>query len=322
MKNRGPSSQWPLRPVFDVERRQGAITVGNMLSGYPVPTVTRSTPIVFTTTPITFFVTFSEPVTGFATGDVVLTGTSGATTAIVTGSGASYTVSVSGMTSLVGSGTVIVSVPAGVCVSAATGLLNVASVQADTGMRWGARILDRFDRADSTNIGSTETGQPWTENVGDWAILTNQLRCSTGGTILAQVTIDAGQSDVSMLFQLNSLGVTVSQNAGILFRWQDANNHWSWVADRPNNDLYLQKVVGGVYTTVFQNTAAGIIANNNIMSLVLDGPNIQAIYNNVVQVEVSDSYLQSATRFGLASNGTGGQAANPRFNDFMMSWLD
>ena len=77
--------------------------------------------------PILFTVTFSEPVTGFATGDVRLSGTAGATTAIVSGSGATYTVTVSGMTT---SGTVIASINAGVAVDVGTNP-NLASTSTD-----------------------------------------------------------------------------------------------------------------------------------------------------------------------------------------------
>ncbi|MFZ1452364.1 MAG: M36 family metallopeptidase, partial [Ferruginibacter sp.] len=80
-----------------------------------------------TTSPINFTVVFDQAVTGFATGDVVLTGTAGATLATVTGSGANYTVAVTGMTS---SGTVIATIPAGVCQNAAA-QTNLASTSTD-----------------------------------------------------------------------------------------------------------------------------------------------------------------------------------------------
>ncbi len=77
--------------------------------------------------PINFTVVFDQPVTGFATGDVTLTGTAGATTGTVTGSGTTYNVAVSGMTS---SGTVIATIPAGVCVNG-TSDPNTASTSTD-----------------------------------------------------------------------------------------------------------------------------------------------------------------------------------------------
>jgi cyclophilin family peptidyl-prolyl cis-trans isomerase len=79
---------------------------------------------------IDFTVVFSEAVTGFVTGDVLIGGTAGATTATVTpvgSDGATYTVAITGMTQ---TGTVIVSVPAGVAQDQ-VGYYNVASTSTD-----------------------------------------------------------------------------------------------------------------------------------------------------------------------------------------------
>jgi cyclophilin family peptidyl-prolyl cis-trans isomerase len=78
---------------------------------------------------INFTVVFSEPVTDFATGDVTITGTAGATKAVVTGSGTTYNVAVSGMAR---TGTVVVSIPAGVAHDAATNANTASSGVATT----------------------------------------------------------------------------------------------------------------------------------------------------------------------------------------------
>jgi cyclophilin family peptidyl-prolyl cis-trans isomerase len=80
--------------------------------------------------PINFTVVFDELVTGFVTGDVLITGNAGATTATVTpvgSDGTTYNVAVTGMTQ---SGTVSISVPAGVAQDQ-IGNLNVASTSSD-----------------------------------------------------------------------------------------------------------------------------------------------------------------------------------------------
>ena len=108
----------------------------------PPPTVTinqGSTQVDPTSTsPIIFDVVFNEPVTGFATGDVTLSGTAGATIAVVSGSGATYTVTVSGMTT---SGTVIASINAGVAVDAGTNP-NLASTSTDNTVTYNAQICN------------------------------------------------------------------------------------------------------------------------------------------------------------------------------------
>jgi subtilisin-like proprotein convertase family protein len=75
---------------------------------------------------INFTVVFSEPVADFTTGDVTLAGTAAPGSAVVTGSGTTYNVAVSGM---LGTGTVIVSVPAGVATAGVE--VNQASTSTD-----------------------------------------------------------------------------------------------------------------------------------------------------------------------------------------------
>ncbi|MGB4844812.1 MAG: hypothetical protein WBP16_10135, partial [Ferruginibacter sp.] len=95
------------------------------------PTVTihhaAAQPDPTSVSPINFTVVFDQVVTGFATGDVTLSGTAGATSAVVTGSGTTYNVAVAGMTTC---GTVIATIPAGVCINALSEP-NLASTSTD-----------------------------------------------------------------------------------------------------------------------------------------------------------------------------------------------
>ena len=84
--------------------------------------------------PISFTVVFSEEVTGFTGSDLLFVGgtAGGAPVAIVTGGPTTYNVAVTGTTT---SGTVIVSVPAGVATDLA-GNLNTASTSTDNTVTW------------------------------------------------------------------------------------------------------------------------------------------------------------------------------------------
>ena len=81
------------------------------------------------TSPIQFAVQFTEPVTGFTPGDVSFAGSTvgGTLAASLAGTGASYTISVTGMT---GSGSVLVSIPAGAATDVA-GNSSAASTSSD-----------------------------------------------------------------------------------------------------------------------------------------------------------------------------------------------
>jgi len=94
--------------------------------------------------PIAFTVVFSESVSGFTGSDVLFSGSTvgGTLMATLSGSGANYTVSVSGM---VGSGTVVANIPAGVCVSLSTTQGNTASASSDNHVMFN-------DLAPSVNI--------------------------------------------------------------------------------------------------------------------------------------------------------------------------
>ncbi|MBK6378921.1 MAG: hypothetical protein IPF72_03950 [Chitinophagaceae bacterium] len=107
------------------------------------------------TSPINFMVVFDQPVTGFATGDVTLAGTAGATTAVVTGGPTTYNVAVSGMTTC---GTVIATIPAGVCQNASS-QTNAASTSTDNTVTYNTAapnvtINQAAAQTDPTSAGS------------------------------------------------------------------------------------------------------------------------------------------------------------------------
>jgi LPXTG-motif cell wall-anchored protein len=100
------------------------------------------------TSPIVFDVVFSEPVTGFESSDVDLSASTvgGILTPTVTGSGDTYTVAVdvpapsalSGWRRVAApsAGTVVVTLPAGIATSIATGLPSLASTSIDNTVTW------------------------------------------------------------------------------------------------------------------------------------------------------------------------------------------
>ncbi len=108
----------------------------NLVVAAPTVTINQAAaqPDPTSASTINFTVVFDQNVTGFATGDVTLSGTAGATTGTVTGSGTTYNVAVTGMT---GSGTVIATVPAGVCQNASA-QANLASTSTDNTVTYNA----------------------------------------------------------------------------------------------------------------------------------------------------------------------------------------
>ena len=110
---------------YTIDKAAPSVTI-NQASGQADPT---------SASPINFTVIFSETVTGFTASDISFAGSTvgGTLSAVVTGSGPTYNVAVSGMT---GTGTVVVSVPAGAATDAA-GNASLASTSTDNSVAFG-----------------------------------------------------------------------------------------------------------------------------------------------------------------------------------------
>ncbi len=152
--------------------------------------------------PVVFDVSFSETVYNFATGDVQVSGTAGGTmTATVSGSGANYTVTVDGATSY---GTIIATIPAGVCNDAA-GNLNNASTSTDNVITYDepAPTPAKAFRLACWNV-SNYGGSDWRDNAFKTAIYSSYMGRSMSPDIIfcQEVTSQQGADDFCSL--LNS----------------------------------------------------------------------------------------------------------------------
>ncbi len=140
--------------------------------------------------PIVFNVVFSESVTGFVDGEVSFVGSTAGGTLVgtVNGTGASYTVSVTGMTT---SGNVVVSIPAGVAINAAL-TPNAASTSTDNSVAWDViaptvTINKALGQADPTNGAQITFTVDFSEDVTGFADVDVTLG-GTAGATTAQVS--------------------------------------------------------------------------------------------------------------------------------------
>ena len=202
------------RPSWSTRRRP-SVTI-NQAAGQADPT---------SASPINFTVTFSETVTGFAAGDISFAGSTvgGTLTATVTGTGPTYNVAVSGMT---GSGSVVVSVPAGAATDAA-GNASLASTSTDNSVTFGtvdttAPTVQSINRVGTTptNAASVSWTVLFSESVtgvdaSDFALATTGA--VTGATITgvsgsgSQYTVTANTGTGS-----GTLGLNLVDNDSIL----------------------------------------------------------------------------------------------------------
>jgi hypothetical protein len=159
--------------------------------------------------PVRFTVTFNKPVTTFDDADVALSGTApGALSAAVSGSGTLYTVRVSGM---IGNGTIVATVPAGVVTDAA-GNGNAASTSVDNSVTFAptSPIVTGIVRADPSPTGAASVrfnvtfGQSVVGvDVTDFSLAAAGVTGATisgvsGGGAIYVVTVAAGSGDGSL----------------------------------------------------------------------------------------------------------------------------
>ena len=135
--------------------------------------------------PINFTVTFSETVTGFAAGDISFAGSTvgGTLTATVTGTGPTYNVAVSGMT---GTGSVVVSVPAGAATDAA-GNASLASTSTDNSVTFGTVDTTAPTVQSINRVGTTPTNAASVS----WTVLFSESVTGVDASDFALVTTGA-----------------------------------------------------------------------------------------------------------------------------------
>lgn len=82
---------------------------------------------------------------------------------------------------------------------------------------------DTFDRADSSSIGNLESGQAWSEEVGDWEITGNQLNLVANVTE-SKAVFPLGQQENFESTVFIGADNGAAANIGIVFRYSDTNN--------------------------------------------------------------------------------------------------
>lgn len=184
---------------------------------------------------------------------------------------------------------------------------------------------DTFNRADSSTVGSTDTGNnPWQTiqdptNTGavTWSIQSNQLKAVTAGgtTSSSYEVIDTGHADGTIQGTLVTAGTAGNSDPGLIFRMVDAQNHWLVWANRTGG-YKLMKMVAGTYTQV-GTTSASISTANDVIKVVLNGTSITVYRNGVSMFTATDAANQTGTKHGFrAANASAGVSATTFYDNF------
>jgi len=214
-----------------------------------------------------------------------------------------------GVSAVAGTGAVpavTIDVPAGqdVPVSTVAGTGSVPSVTISTTANvWLTPTFspsDTFNRADSsTSLGSTDVGSlPWIAQAGTWGISSNRAYVATNaGDNQNTAVVDTGFSDGVIQVTVPAAG-----DGSICFRSVDNNNHF--VIGSIGAAVQLYKRTAGSYSGVLT-SGGSLLANGDVVQVILNGDSIQCRINGVVAFNFNDSSFQTATKHGLRTYGGG-----------------
>lgn len=159
-------------------------------------------------------------------------------------------------------------------------------------------ITDSFNRANSAlTLGSTDTGQAWTADLGTWGIDTNRAYvASSGGQNI--VTVESGVADCT----ITATFVLVPDGQRIVFRAVDASNYLFLNVEGTGTVLHLYSYIAASFGHIA--SASYSWSAGDVVSVVLSGQNIIANVNGAEIISTTSALLQTATKHGLGADNT------------------
>jgi len=178
----------------------------------------------------------------------------------------------------------------------------------------GATITDSFNRANSAvTLGTTDTGQMWTAHAGTWGISSNQAYCVVDASGVNFATVPAA-ADGTLQFTIPVTGGGSGGSPWGAFRFTDIDNTL-YVQGNGIEALALRKREGAAASTLATGTIPNLSAND-VVKVVLAGSSIKIYVNDVLDIDTTSAFNQSATRVGLGTDFGAGPGAAPRFDAF------
>lgn len=165
---------------------------------------------------------------------------------------------------------------------------------------WPFNIGDSFSSADSTGLGTSETGHLWTVTNGSYNIVNKAAVAMTTGNNKAYV--EAGFTDHWPTIRIDSLP-SLGQH-WVMTRFADASNHYRFGSN--GTDWVLEKVIGAASTTLatFPNMKSLIGVARTYIGLRMVGTTLEPYINGVKVGSVVDSALTAGTKVGFQASPT------------------
>lgn len=178
-------------------------------------------------------------------------------------------------------------------------------------------FFDDFNRADSASLGAS-----WTERVGSWDILSNQMRYETGSTDFDVAhTAAYATADYTVEVKITATG-SVNGHRGpcgrrVNFSTTDSNCYMALLTSA-GADLDLYKRVSATFTKLADASEAYTTSSQETIKLEMNGTTIKQYANGVEKSSVTDSALSAA---GDAGCLCGGSILDQDFDNFSVDDL-
>jgi len=174
---------------------------------------------------------------------------------------------------------------------------------------------DVVNRADSATVPGTATsGLAWTVSTGTIGVQSKALYAPNATNTRGVLAAGIADGEFGFTFKVAPTG---SEQAYLVFRFQDASNYWR--VGKVTSTLELQTVVAGSVSTIMSftgpspaNGTTPQLANGDRIKAVCVGSSISIYINDRLVAQTTNATFASATSFGFQTN-TNGAA---RFTNF------
>lgn len=169
----------------------------------------------------------------------------------------------------------------------------------------GYVALDKFDRPNSTTLGTADTGQPWLNDEGSFSISSGKAKAAVSEFGNAKNYLDAGTSNIEA-----SVDVSWHAYAGLHFRYKDGNNYL--MARINNNSLALTKF-DGTSVTLGTYAFAPVAGTVYRLKVLANGTSIRVYLDGVERISVTESAFLTEKKVGFRVSNND---SNSTFDNF------
>ena len=172
-----------------------------------------------------------------------------------------------------------------------------------------AEVVDEFERANGPGLRPDKKAR-WTTTAGVWRIQNKAAAVTPPKGRRAMAVVGTEGADGTVQVAMSQ----VANGAGIVFRYKDALNYWSFTAAPAFATWSIERVTDGKPANI-GNTGLSPVKPGTVATVRLKGDVMQFLINGRQMKEIKDPAFQEATRVGLIARSPA--AARARWDRFL-----